>query len=92
MEWEELAAMIDREAADIYYHAGFTYEDARKAVERAVRYYVDRGECLEDAWELARQMVATAIYAAREKDFSLAGMIDHMILSVFHRVQSGCLW
>ncbi len=81
---------IHDEAVYIEQHSDFSYEDARQAVERSMKYYIDCGDDEERAWDRARELVGMAVYHARRNDFELLGMVDQMILSVFHRVQTGC--
>jgi len=88
---DDINRKIGMEAEYISGHSGFTYEDARAALERGFKYYMDCGEAdADDAWEKSREMAAEAVYTAQKYGFGLADMVNHMILSFFHRVQPGC--
>ena len=86
----KIAEMIDEEVKYIERHSDFDQNDIREAIESAIRYYRNCGEIETEAWEKARELVATAVYSARTNEFTLAGMVNQMIFSVYHRVQPGC--
>ena len=85
----EVERAIAAEAAEVASRGGFSYEDAKSALARSFKYFMDTGREPTDAIEGARDLVAQAVYQAPRMGFeNLRGAVDYMLFSTRHRVQS----
>ena len=80
---------LENAARDLESQGEFEFEELKSALERCYKYNLDLGEDEIMAWNNARDMVAEAIVYAKMRGFVLSGMVDYMLFSNHHRVQSG---
>lgn len=64
-------------------------EEAENSLARSLRYFLDCNYDEKESWEKALELVETAVYSARENNFNLRGMVDHLLFSRHHRSQNG---
>jgi len=80
---------LENAARELESPGGFDRDELKSSLERSYKYHLDLGQDEASAWENARELVAEAIVHAKLSGFVLRGMVDYMLFSNHHRVQSG---
>lgn len=88
MDESRLKALVDEASAELSGRSDFSFSEAWDSLMRGYQHYLDLGESEDAAWDHALELVAFSAERARRSGWGLLGVVNHLLFSQHHRVQS----